>query len=285
MDFSNPTWFWLFGAIGALGFPFVVINAIYAALAYHRQQSAITMPPKTTFGNDPGIFNIPRKVYILSLISSLFLMMLLYSARSLSSISGPPGPQGAQGPQGIMGLPGTPGRVDPAISQQVATIEQRLGPSPSDITSHIATAYWYRNHLNILKDLIIAWNGATQAELNNLRSNRGPTPYAENGTNISDIEPKIKGVIHDDLGIDLNLNIHPQFDLNRYYPAPNVDQIVKDYDKEEYRRLSDQYAYSKNILNVITSVYENQIAVQEDYVKRSIVKPQCSYQSGGLTCR
>ena len=83
-------------------------------------------------------------------------------------------------------------------------------------------------------------------------------PYSDEN-NLGSIEANIKDMVRRDFGIELDLSRHPQFDANRFYPAPKVDQIVKDYDQEEYRRLYDQYSQTKYTLTQVVSAYNQQI--------------------------
>ena len=121
---------------------------------------------------------------------------------------------GAQGPQGPAGAQGPPGMPD----------------------EHIATAYWYRVELDKYSELFAKWNNVTENQLKNYSENRGPIPYSDDN-NLGGIENSIKEMVRKDFpGIELDFSRHPQFDANRFYPVPKVDKIVKDYDKEEYRR-------------------------------------------------
>jgi hypothetical protein len=150
----------------------------------------------------------------------------------------------------------------------------------------VATAYWYRVELNKLRELFGRWDVVTQNELKNYLENRGTIPYSDDN-NVNNIEANIKGLVHNDLGIELDFSRHPRFDANGFYPAPSVDQIIKDYDKQEYRRLYDQYSVTKYTLNQVVSAYESQISSQEDYIIKHIEKPNgCYYsQNGNFGCR
>jgi hypothetical protein len=194
---------------------------------------------------------------ILAAISGILTITLfLYAGRP---IVGPPGPQGIQGIAGTQGPPGMP-------------------------DTHVATAYWYRVELNNLSDLFARWNSATENELKNYLDNRGPTPLSADN-DLGSIEANIKGIVRKDFGIELDFSRHPRFDANRFYPAPNVDQIMKDYDKEEYRRLYDQYSQTKYTLHQVVSAYERQIAVQEDYIVHVQRPSDCRYtQNGNFNC-
>ena len=147
---------------------------------------------------------------------------------------------------------------------------------------HIATAYWYRVELDKYSKLFAKWNNVTENQLKNYSENRGPIPYSDDN-NLGGIENSIKEMVRKDFpGIELDFSRHPQFDANRFYPVPKVDKIVKDYDKDEYRRLYDQYSQTKYTLNQITGLYGQQISRQEDYIIKHIQRPSdCRYQKNG----
>jgi hypothetical protein len=177
---------------------------------------------------------------------------------------GAQGPQGASGPQGPQGVPGAQAPADP----------------------HITAAYWYRVQLDKLKELSSQYNGFTEAELNNLASNRGPITYRMQ-ISPAGIEKEIKDVVKSDFGSDLDFNRHPQFDNNRFYPLPQADNITKDFDREEYRRLSDQYGQSKSLINSVINVYTERLRAEDAAISSAIQqmqKPPCRYQDGQFIC-
>jgi hypothetical protein len=89
-------------------------------------------------------------------------------------------------------------------------------------------------------------------------------PYSPDITDSRGIEASIREMVHKDFAIELDFSRHPKFDANPFYAAPNVDQISKDSDKVDYRRLSDQYAEAKYTLDQVVEAYKQQIAMQED---------------------
>jgi hypothetical protein len=106
-------------------------------------------------------------------------------------------------------------------------------------------------------------------------------PYSDS-TDIGGIEGNIKDMVRKDFSIELDFSRHPRFDANSFYSAPKVDQISKDSDKQEYRRLYDQYSQTKYTLNQVVGAYKQQISMQEDCIITNIQKPtNCYYQRTG----
>ena len=253
----NPTnWTlekWSF-AVAVLTLLATVVCGVFAGLALRRPiinaipMSRVAAPPWLRTGRSAVLWSTATFVFFLITIA-------------LMTQLGKPGTQGPQGLTGAQGLPGIP-------------------------DTHIATAYWYRVDLNNIRDLFSRWNNVTENELNNYLNNRGPTPLSTDNNNLGTIEANIKGLVRKDFGIELDFSRHPRFDGNRFYPAPNVDQIVKDYDKEEYRRTYDQYYQERYTLYQVISAYERQISVQEDYIITQVQSPSdCRYtQNGNFDC-
>jgi hypothetical protein len=150
--------------------------------------------------------------------------------------------------------------------------------------AHVATAYWYRVELGKFRELFAKWNIVTEDQLKNFLENHGPMPYSgDDNNNLNNIEVNIKEMVRKDFGLELEFSRHPQFDTNRFYPAPKVDQIVKDFDKEEYRRFyMISIRQTKYTLSQVLSAYNQQISIQEDDIVKHIQKPgDCRYQKTG----
>lgn len=129
------------------------------------------------------------------------------------------------------------------------------------------------------------WDNVTQATLNNYLTNRGALPYSPDN-DLGTIEGNIRGIVRDDFSIELDFSRHLKFDANPFYAAPNVEKILKDSDKEEYRRLYDQYSQTKYTLQQLLSAYHFIISEQDDYIKKNVSKPDCDYQkNGNFQCR
>jgi hypothetical protein len=152
-------------------------------------------------------------------------------------------------------------------------------------TVPLSTAYWYRNDLQKLEVLVKKWNTVTTNILDTYLQNKGSLPYDPN-SDVNSIEANIIQMVQQDFAIKLNLTRHSKFDANPFYAAPNVERISKDSDKEEYRRLYDQYAQTKYTLNQVLEAYHQQILVQEDYIKQYVQKPtNCDYtENGNFRC-
>jgi hypothetical protein len=159
-------------------------------------------------------------------------------------------------------------------------------PQPLDV--HLATAYWYRNDLEKINNLIAEWDRMTKKTLENYLANRGEIPYSPD-IDLGGIEANIKELVRNDFLIELDFSRHPKFDANSFYSAPNVDQISKDSDKQDYRRLYDQYSQAKYTINQVVEAYKLQISMQNDYIIENIKKPNnCFYQRegpGNFGCR
>jgi hypothetical protein len=150
-----------------------------------------------------------------------------------------------------------------------------------DSTAPLSTAYWYNNDLNKFNILTENWNIVTKRTLDNLLQNKGALPYSSN-TDLNTIEGNIRGLVEQDFSIELDLSRHPKFDANPFYDAPGVDRISKDMDKEQYRRLCDQYASTKYTFSQIKQAYESQISTQEDSIIKQVRRPShCYYTKNG----
>jgi hypothetical protein len=108
-------------------------------------------------------------------------------------------------------------------------------------------------------------------------------PYSPDIIDSSGIENIIREMVRNDFSQELDFSRHQKFDENPFYPAPKVDQILKDSDKVDYRRLSDQHAEAKYTLNQVVQAYREQISIQDqNYIIKSVQKPtNCHYQRTG----
>ena len=129
-------------------------------------------------------------------------------------------------------------------------------------TVRLSTAYWYRNDRDTLNIIITKWDTVTKHILDNYLHNGGVVPYSPD-TDLNTIEANIIGIVQQDFSIKLDLARHPKFDANPFYAAPGVERISNDSDKEEYRRLYDQYTQVRYTLNQVIGTYNLQILIQE----------------------
>jgi len=195
----------------------------------------------------------PAKITLAAILGASTIALFIWAGQP---IAGPVGPRGPQGSAGVQGPPG-----------------------PPDV--HVATAYWYRIELDKLNKLIVRWDSVTKNVLNHFLENHGVMPYSSD-TDLNTIEANIKDMVQKDFTIDLDFARHPKFDANPFYDAPKVDQITKDADKEEYRRLYDQYSVTRYTLDQVTNAYEAQISTQEDFIIQHIQRPShCYYTKNG----
>ena len=172
------------------------------------------------------------------------------------------------------------------ILKRIEDLEKARANSNPALTSldvHVAAAYWYRTQLNKLNELFARWEQTTQRELQNYIENIGPVRA---GIDPASLEAQIKGIVQRDTGVELDFSRHPKFDQNRFYPAPQVEQITNDYNKEEYRRLYDQYETTKYTIYAVINMYEVLTAEQEDFIKKAVpTRKNCVYQkNGNFTC-
>jgi hypothetical protein len=243
--------------LNQLSVPAAIISAVYAALSYHRPKPGVAVQADMAQASQRAL---PWKTVIFGAVAIILWFVSIYSRPS--AVQGPAGPPGVQGIPGPSGPPGVP-------------------------DARLATAYWYRNELNIMRDLVARWEISTNKELASYRDNRG-LPYQDDNINesVPNIEAHIKDMVKRDFNIELDLSRHPRFDDNRYYSLSDIDKINSDFDKEEYRRRSDQYFTTKNTINQVVEAYKNYVNEQDDYIKKQAKQPShCNYQkNGNFTC-
>lgn len=177
-------------------------------------------------------------------------------------VQGPAGPQGMtgiQGPQGIagpIGPSGPPGpQGAPSPSSDVASAQ------PQPIIAAMARRIWLEEQKKQFDAAFDQWKILEQTKLDqmkqpNAKVSAPPYTMARNWFRPDDI---LKQIAKTTLDTDINLTLHPTFDLNHHAPAPGADDIVDQYAQEEYRRQFDQHNTAMATLSSISNELSSKI--------------------------
>jgi hypothetical protein len=176
-------------------------------------------------------------------LAAIFLVLTIYLMVNRPNVQGPPGPAGK------IGQPGPAGEFDPKQTQEL---------------NALARHYWAITELQKLEDLSKQWDDRSQGQLR-VYFTPGPRDVENvrritNERAVNSVEGQIQAQAKADFGLDLDLQKHPNFDLNRSRATPNDTQITDDEMREEYRRYYDQFEQTKGAIEALSQRYRNEIA-------------------------
>lgn len=178
--------------------------------------------------------------------------------QGLKGDSGARGLQGERGPQGLVGPSGPPGPRGPS---------GEIDSKQTQELNALVRYYWASTELAKMTELYESWKMASQAQLQayfaaNPRQVLNGMGIGSGGPigSVRGLEASIKAQAKSDFGLDLNLQKHPNFDLNPYRATPR-DATIKDEEmREDYRRYYDQFAQTKFEIENLLERYRSEAA-------------------------
>ena len=271
---AREDWLFWFAAVSACGVPIAAIAAVYTALQYHQPPAATGNAAVSVAAQNqaPTTFPyIPWRSRLLAGGSVICLLLALYFTHQWGAapgIQGPKGDQGIAGPEGKVGAtglagpagiqgsrgePGPQGIVGPAGPPGPPSQSDTLGAQLQPIIAALARRIWLGEQKKQFDTAFDQWKTLEQTKLDQMKQPNAkvsaPFMIGRNWIMPDDI---LKQIAKTALNADINLTLHPTFDLNHHTPAPGADDIVDQYAQEEYRRQFDQHNTAMRTLSNIS---------------------------------
>jgi hypothetical protein len=110
-------------------------------------------------------------------------------------------------------------------------------------------------HQKEFEKAVDAYKAATEAVLSQYRNNTAEdNPMMLRGLGFSELG--VRQIYTRDFKEDMNLSLHPGFDMNPLAPAPGEESIKSEKSRGEYRRYFDQFSHAKARLTQAEQLYD-----------------------------
>ena len=224
---------------------------IYAALSYHRPPASRNASPMYTETSGPRPFShVKFRTIFASALGILFAALTVYLILTSSPGMGPRGPKGERGPAGL------PAPVDPKAAMRATVVDAmaRVAYLKKQYAQFENTQKEYSSQETTILQLISSDSPYVDKQLSNYSIMSNPP------------DKELTELAKQDLGLTINLDIHPNFSLNPLAPVPGDASITSERMKGEFRRIYDEYHTAQRALTQVEQEYQSKI----DGLERSI---------------
>jgi len=240
---SRANLLFLFAAFGGGASFIAIVTSLAKAVRWANLMFETARVPQSDVSDRA---RLPHPVIIYAAVGILLFVVAL-GLMWEAGLSAP----GQAGPAGVQGPPGPPGPPDASIAIAVKSLARAY-----ELDREVPAIVKLSDEYDVVSKSFLSWYFSPNAKL----FSNEIMVATNHERQLIDIENRIAETVHKDLGENIDLTRHPNFDLNHFMDTPDGDKITDLKLHEEYTRYFDQITTARRAIDKVITEYQTKSA-------------------------